>query len=94
MTGFLNSKQATKAHRLLMSIGELRELAGDGVPAPELPTAILDVLLNEVLDLFEEASGFHFYQLDELSDRLEHLEAEVSKARTELGSLRKKAAKE
>ena len=35
---------------------------------------------DEVLDLLEEAKGFHFYDDDEVADQL--VEGEVGKART------------
>jgi len=91
---FLNSKQAVTAHRLMMAICELKDLAGDAAPAEEIPTSIMEILAEKALDLFEEAEGFHFYDYDEIADRIEHVEGEVNKAMKELESLRKKTGKD
>jgi hypothetical protein len=36
---FLNSERATKAYRLVMSLVELKDMAGESVPGPEMPTS-------------------------------------------------------
>jgi hypothetical protein len=91
---FLNSKRATKGHRLLMSISELRDLAGDGIPAPDYLRRSWKSLSTEVLDFFEAEGGFYFYDHDEMEEQLQHLSAEAKKAREELNSFKMKAAKE
>jgi hypothetical protein len=87
---FLNSKQATTAHRLMMSIVELRDMSNEYSPAPEMPTSVLEILAQEALGLFEEAKGFHFYDHDEMEERLQHLNTEAKKAREALDSLKMK----
>ena len=51
----------------------------------------MKILPQGVFDLFEKAEGFHFREDDDISGRIEHIAAEMGKARKELNSLREKA---
>lgn len=65
----------------MMSIVELKDIAGDNVPAPENTYFDLGICQTKSLGLLE------------MEERVEHLTAAATQAKEELASLKKKAAK-